>query len=352
MMEEETVTDRKAKKTLAWRVVHILVLALFAAAVETFLVFCLAFFREKWAEWLYILALAGGSALNLALLTVDFVFYFLRKELVYKACITAYVTVLVFFAIAYLLLATGFLEVFRDEESLQNYLERSGKWMSALFTTLQFLQVVILPIPSTVTVVAGAALFGPLWGSIYSLIGIVVGSLVAFLIGRIAGSKVVAWLVGQETLDKWLAKIKGKDKLLLTAMFLLPVFPDDVLCFVAGLSSMSVWYFLAVIAISRVLAIFTTSYSITLIPFNTWWGILVWIVIFLCVAALLVVLYKKSDAILGWFEKKFRRGTRRDEREKESAKEEFCIQVVDPDGSLVTKSVPQGDPPEEGREKK
>ena len=208
--------------------------------------------------------------------------------------------------------------------------------MPVLFIVLQFLQVVILPIPSTVTVVAGAALFKPFLGSIYSLIGIVAGSLVAFLIGRYAGLRVVSWLVGKETLEKWLKKIKGKDKLLLTAMFLLPVFPDDVLCFVAGFSSMSVWYFLAVILISRVLAIFTTSYSVSLIPFDTWWGILIWAVLIALVIVLFVFLYRKSDAILGWFEKKFHRETRVKEKKE---KGDFTLEVVGPDGAIVSKGV-------------
>ena len=212
--------------------------------------------------------------------------------------------------------------------------------MTVLFILLQFLQVVILPIPSTVTVVAGSAIFGPLMGSIYSLTGIVIGSLVAFLIGRYAGYRVVAWMIGKETLDKWLKKIKGKDRIFLSAMFLLPVFPDDILCFIAGISSMSVWYFFAVILISRVLAIFTTSYSITLIPLNTWWGLLIWGILIALVIALFVLLYKKSDVILAWFDKKFHRETRVEEKPK---KDEFVMEVVNPDGAIVKKGVKKAD---------
>lgn len=323
-------------KNSAKAILHVVCMLLTAALFEVFFVLCLAFFKSEWQSWIYLLALVGGTLLNAAVFTVDFVFYFLKKEAIYKSCITLYV-MLIFFAVGfYILLKTGFMEIFRDEGSLEAYLEKSGSFMTALFILLQFLQVVILPIPSTVTVVAGSALFGPLLGSLYSLAGIVIGSLVAFLIGRYAGYRVVAWMVGKETLDKWLNKIKGKDKLLLSAMFLLPVFPDDILCFVAGISSMSVWYFFAVILISRVLAIFTTSYSITLIPFNTWWGLLIWGILISLVIVLFVVLYKKSDAILAWFEKKFHRETRVEEKVE---KNEFELEVVNPDGAIVKKGV-------------
>lgn len=320
--------------------VHIVCMSLAAILLQVFLVLCLVFFREKWSLPLYIGVLTGSTILNVAALTVDIVFYCLHKEVVYKSCITLYV-LLVFFAIGfYVLLRTGFLEILRDKDSFEEYLKRTGGFMTAMFILLQFLQVVILPIPSTVTVVAGSALFGAFWGSVYSLIGIVIGSLVAFLIGRYAGYPVVAWMIGKETLDKWLKKIKGKDKLLLSAMFLLPVFPDDILCFVAGISSMSIWAFLAVILISRVLAIFMTSYSITLIPLNTWWGILTWAILFVLIVILFVFLYKKSDQVLGWFEKKFHRETRIESKPKS---DEFQIEVVDPNGAIVTKGVKKQD---------
>jgi uncharacterized membrane protein YdjX (TVP38/TMEM64 family) len=329
-------------------IIHALCMTLAAAIFEVFLVLCLLFFQDDWSRWLYLLALIGGTVLNVGALVVDVVFYCLNKEVVYKACITLYV-MLVFFAVGfYVLLKTGFIDIIRDEGSFEEYLKRAGSFMTVLFITLQFLQVVILPIPSTVTVIAGSALFGPLLGSIYSLVGILIGSMVGFLIGRYAGYRVVAWMVGKDTLDKWLKKIKGKDKLLLSAMFLLPVFPDDILCFVAGMSSMSVWYFFTVILISRVLAIFTTSYSITLIPLNTWWGLLIWAVLIVLVVILFVFLYKKSDAILGWFEKKFHRETR---VEGKVEKDEFVLEVVDPDGAIVTKGVKKEDedkkPPED-----
>lgn len=326
--------------TAAGKTIHILSILLAGAITQVFFLLSVKFFYGDWTELLYMTVLIGGTVLNVALAAVDIVFYLLRKEVVYKFCILTYI-LLVFAAIVfYVLLKTGFMEIIRSEESLEDYLERTGGWMSVLFVVLQFLQVVILPIPSTVTVIAGSALFGPFRGSILSLLGIVLGSLTAFVVGRYAGYRVVAWLVGRDTLDKWLKKVKGKDKLLLSAMFLLPVFPDDILCFVAGLSSMSLWLFLGVIVVSRVLSIFTTSYSITLIPFNTWWGILIWGILLLGVIVLFVVLYKKSEEILGWFEKKFHRETRVEERPKRG---EFTLEIVGPDGAIVKKGVERKD---------
>ncbi len=314
---------------------------LFAAlAFEVFLCLIIPELRERWDRTGCLTVLITGSVLNVVLMATEIACYFKGRELIGKLCIVIYFLLIFSALIMYLLLKTGFWEIAGSKEALEEYLKQTGAWMKLLFILLQFLQVVVLPIPSTITVVAGSVLFGPFLGSLYSLTGIVLGSLTAFLIGRYAGYRVVAWLVGKEPLDKWLKKIKGKDKLFLTAMFLLPVFPDDILCFVAGLSSMSVWFFLVIITISRILAIFATSYSVRLIPFNTWWGLLIWALLLAAVVLLFVFLYKKSDVILQWIDKKFHRGMR---IEKKTQKNEFTVEIVDPDGSVVRKGVEKGD---------
>ena len=333
-MEQKNLPARKRS------VVHILCLALTAALFQVLFVLAVVTQRNTLNEAVYIFILSGGTVLNAVLLSVEYITYYLGKQIIYRFCIIAYILLIFAAAIAYALLETGFISVIRDAQQLEAYLERSGSWMAVVFILLQFSQVVLLPIPSTVTVAAGSFLFGPLLGSVYSLIGIMIGSLVAFLIGRYAGYRVVAWIVGQETLEKKKKKIKGKDKLFLSAMFVLPVFPDDVLCFIAGLSSMSLVFFLVVIIISRILAIFTTSYAIAVIPFTTWWGLLIWGIFAVLVIVLFVFLYKKSDAILQWFDRVFHRETR---VENEPKKDEFRIEIVDADGSLVTKGAKKDD---------
>ena len=332
-LRTRTVTAMKEKHQLH---IHIILLFLAGIALEVFCVL-LAFLPSVAAkDWLKGLILYGGSLLVLVLLLIGVVGALRGKEVLAKTCFLTQILLLLAAVVFYIIVKTGFIEVVRDEEEFRAFLERAGVWMSIVFIAVQFLQVVILPIPSTVTVVAGSALFGPLLGSVYSLIGIVLGSFTAFAVGRFAGYRVVAWLVGKETIDKWLNKIKGKDKIFLSAMFVLPVFPDDVLCFVAGLSSMSFGLFAVVIVLSRILAIFTTSYSVSLIPFDTWWGLLIWGVIAAAVVIVFFLLYKKSDAILEFIHKLLHREVRVKEKHKEG---ELHVEIVSPEGTLVEKGV-------------
>jgi uncharacterized membrane protein YdjX (TVP38/TMEM64 family) len=199
---------------------------------------------------------------------------------------------------------------------LREYIRSFGSLAVLLFIAFQFLQVVVLPVPGSVSVAAGVALFGPFRCALFSFIGIVLGSFVAFAIGRVVGFKAVCWIVGKEDLDKWLNKIKGKDYLILSIMFLLPLFPDDILCFVAGLSSMSWNYFIIMIVITRAISVFTTAYSIHLIPFNTWWGILIWLLLVALVVLSFYLVCKYSDKIDNFIKSKCKIKTQKNKMNK------------------------------------
>ncbi|MBR2871034.1 MAG: TVP38/TMEM64 family protein, partial [Clostridia bacterium] len=141
-------------------------------------------------------------------------------------------------------------------DDLRDYVSSFGNFAVIIFILLQFLQVVLLPIPSFITVGAGVLLFGPLKCAIFSCIGIILGSIVSYFIGRIFGYRVAKWLVGENELKRGLQIVKGKDKVVLTFMFLFPLFPDDVLCFVAGITTISPTFFIIMIFITRIISIF------------------------------------------------------------------------------------------------
>lgn len=302
-MKQENLNDRFGKEKGTFLVV---LLSFFASLVSIVLeIVCIDYFNSGVIDK-YSLPI-GITAISLT------VIYFLitvlckikEKQTLYRSFLIGYVLILFLLVLLFVLEQSGFFYVVSSVESFQRYLKSSGGWMPAVYVILQYLQVVVLPIPGFLSTVAGVALFGPYKTTILSLIGILLGSLTGFFIGRKLGYKAVGWMVGKENLDKWLKKIKGKDNFILTAMFLLPLFPDDILCFVAGLSSMTTSYFIVMILIARILSVTATCFSFKFIPFNTWWGILIWgvLIVFLIVAFTFV--YKNLDAVNDWFNRKF-----------------------------------------------
>lgn len=299
----ETEQQRTEKRTT----IFVLIFFGLTAACITFAALC--FFQTESAIFVkYATLFTVLACVFLCALCALSVFFLIKKkEALAKTMISVYVFLLFCLLVWFILLKTGFFDVIRDAGSLQNYIESAGVWMPLLYILLQYLQVVVLPIPSLVSTVAGVALFGPFYTALYSLLGIMLGSLTAFVIGRKLGHKAVAWMVGEDSLQKWQKKLKGKDNFILTLMFLLPLFPDDILCFIAGLSSMSFLYFIIMVFVCRALAIATTCYSINFIPFDTWWGLCIWGALFIGVIVAFILIYKNLDKIQAAFKKRFKK---------------------------------------------
>lgn len=295
--------ERNGKKQ-ARLAYNFLVLFLFTAGCIVFEILSIRLIKEGFVKQNAPLLIGLSVGLTAVLLVLGICFLLKGKEKLYKILLTIFFALLFFLVVLFIVVKTNFILILQSPELYQKFLEQTGAWMPVLYVLFQFLQVVLLPVPSLVSTLAGLALFGPLKTALYSLIGILAGSFTGFFIGRKLGYKAVAWLVGEEELKQWLQKVKGKDNLVLTLMFVLPLFPDDLLCFVSGLSTMSVRYFSLMMTASRAIGITATCFSFELIPFNTWWGISIWAGIFIAVITVFIIIYKNLDRINDWLKKK------------------------------------------------
>ncbi len=269
---------KKSNVTLK-HTVNILAAVLSGAVAFVFIAYAINYRSLPFIDKHFMLLMSLSGGVLSALIIGYVVLYIFNKQSLYRLILCTLICIDVFAIIFFTICATGIISKINSIQALRDYIQNFGSWAVVLFILFSFLQVVVLPVPGSVSIAAGVALFGPLKCAIYSFIGILSGSIVAFAIGRWIGYRAVKWIVGEDTLKKWLETLKGKDYLILSLMFLLPMFPDDVLCFVAGLSSMTWPYFLIMIIVTRAISVFSVSYSLGLIPFNTWWGILIWVII-------------------------------------------------------------------------
>lgn len=186
------------------------------------------------------------------------------------------------------------LERFSDVSSIKALLAHYGKTSALVYIGIQFLQVTIIPIPSAVTTLAGVALFG-LWKTVaYSTIGVVSGSMFAFFLGRKAGVRLICWMCGESAYRRYRAFVDGKDTFVLTTMFLLPFFPDDLLCLVAGISDFTYRGFFWTMLWTRPIGILSVAGAwngILAIPLRGW-GIVIWIVLIGLVVLVMALIWK------------------------------------------------------------
>ena len=235
------------------------------------------------------------------LLTVLCLLYIRKSEkLIFKLTVVVVIIVFLVSSVMFFLKKAGLLSVLNDVNEVRKYIEEFGPLAWVLFVALQILQVTILPIPSILMVTAGVLMFGVIKGALLSSVGIILGSLMGFFFGRLFGVKAVKWMVGERALNKGLKLIEGKDKTLFSLMFLLPFFPDDMLCFVAGLTNIKAREFVIIVIITRFVSVFVSSLSIgnMLIPYDKWWGICIWFVIFATIIYLVVKIFSPKNHFL------------------------------------------------------
>lgn len=98
--------------------------------------------------------------------------------------------------------------------------------------------IVIGPIPSTPVTVAAGAVWGPLPAALYGVIGLCLGSIAAYWIGRTLGRSAVQALIGKSI---YFSKHRGEVYLgwIVFVTHLIPVMPYDLVSYGAGISGLS-----------------------------------------------------------------------------------------------------------------
>lgn len=138
-----------------------------------------------------------------------------------------------------------------DSTALRAWVEGFGPAAPAVFVGVQALQVVVAPVPGGVLGFAGGYLFGGLLGSVYSIVGVALGSVVAIGLARRFGRPYVERVVAAETLSAFDGFVADRGLLGLGVLFLFPLFPDDALCFLAGLTDLRFRSLVAVVVLAR-----------------------------------------------------------------------------------------------------
>ena len=169
--------------------------------------------RKQWALWSLVLVLAAGGGL------------FLHRSGFFAACTSV--------------------------EALRSYIGRSAPYSHLFFFLLQFLSVVLAPIPSNLTAAAGGMLFGAWPAFLLTFAAVAVGSLLVFWLARVLGQGFADRLVSRRLSEKYQDIIRSKTSVFLTLAFLFPYFPDDVLCILAGLTDIPLRRFAAIVLLAR-----------------------------------------------------------------------------------------------------
>lgn len=156
--------------------------------------------------------------------------------------------------------------IFASPEQLRSFLLNFGFWAPVIFVLIQAVQVVFPILPASIGCVAGVIAFGPGWGFVYNYVGICAGSVAAFLLARRYGRAFVQAVTNEKQFEKyehWMEREKNKFDLMFGIAIFLPVAPDDLLCYLAGLTRMKLARFIIIILLGKPLALWLYSMGVT-----------------------------------------------------------------------------------------
>lgn len=165
--------------------------------------------------------------------------------------------------------------LFSDTEKIRNYVKNFGVLAPVIFIGFTILQVLFAPIPGQVSGIAGGYIFGAFWGIVYSMIGLVIGSFIVFYFARKFGRAFVEKIIDKETLKKFDGLIKKRGIFFLFLIYLLPLFPDDAISYLAGLTKIKIRNLIIISAVGRlpgyvVLSLVGAGFGTGDITFSIW----------------------------------------------------------------------------------
>ena len=156
---------------------------------------------------------------------------------------------------------------FLDNEILLTKIKSFGLLAPLCFILIQIVQVVLPVIPGGASCLVGVMAFGAVGGFIYNYVGLVLGSICSFLLSRKFGMSIINKLFKEKDIKKALDKINNsKYDLIFFLIILLPGLPDDLFCYISGITKLSLKKFTLIILIGKPLTLLVYSICFQFFP--------------------------------------------------------------------------------------
>jgi uncharacterized membrane protein YdjX (TVP38/TMEM64 family) len=124
-----------------------------------------------------------------------------------------------------------------DLAVLEGWVHAAGIWAPIVYI-LAYIAATLLFLPGSLVTLAGGAVFGPLWGSVYALSGATIGATLAFLVARYVAADWVTRKSGG-LLRRLLQGVEDEGWRFVAFVRLVPLFPFNFLNYALGLARIS-----------------------------------------------------------------------------------------------------------------
>jgi uncharacterized membrane protein YdjX (TVP38/TMEM64 family) len=148
-----------------------------------------------------------------------------------------------------------------DPDGVRAQVESLGPLAPLGFVVLTAVQVVVAPLPAFPTQLLGGALFGPGWGSLYNIAGMLAGGLLATWLARKLGRPWLEKRVDPEQLARYESLVKLDTTWVWAIILLLTIPLGDFPYYLAGLSRLRLSQLAVAILCSRTPSVVVVTWA-------------------------------------------------------------------------------------------
>jgi uncharacterized membrane protein YdjX (TVP38/TMEM64 family) len=150
--------------------------------------------------------------------------------------------------------------LYQDKYFLRDTVASWGWAAPLVFIGIQAMQVIVSPIPGEITGPVGGALFGTFWGLTYSTVGLTIGTLVCFWIGRMWGEPLIRPWLSEHHWERMNFILEAEGAIICLILYTIPGFPKDIISYLFGISPMPFWLFAVISTFGRIPGTWISSY--------------------------------------------------------------------------------------------
>jgi len=229
--------------------------------------------------------------------------FFSSKEAKLKVIIAG--IIVLFIIVSSVVFIAPLFKSFNSPSEIKNIVLGFGVLAPLAFIGLQVLQMVFLFIPASPIIITGGYLFGSL-GILYSLLGIMLGSIIVFYIGRLFGRPFLESVVDKKVIDKIDYQSDSVARTLFV-LFLIPILPHDAFSYMAGITKIKLKHYAFVVFIGKlpqIIVLTLVGYQLT--KLNLFWSLL--LIGIIIIGSIIIFKYKSNiERNLHGYIKKFKK---------------------------------------------
>lgn len=187
---------------------------------------------------------------------------------------------------------------FSSLEAITTSMHQAGWWGPVILFILFVLQVFLAFIPGQALMVACGYLYGFWAGFLLSWLSLVIGGEIAYVLARKYGRTFAERWIAPEVLSRWDSAAQGQGIGFFAIMLVMPLVPNDAMCYVAGLGNITHRRFTVANLLGRGLACILTSAAGVLGGSLPWQGWAILVALFVLVGVIWQIVKHRNSNLL------------------------------------------------------